>query len=126
MTVSLPCLEVSALGARVLSVSAAAVFTAAVVFYGLLRGRERRLRREAVSQRLVAGCTARDVVALRDQLEVFRVRLSQEVAPPWSTGPTGGPTAGSAAGPVVAGVGADGDPSVPRFPVDVSSEGGAP
>jgi hypothetical protein len=122
MTCSFPLLlEVSAVMAR--TVSAAAVFTAAVVVYGLLLRRERRLRREAVSQRLVAGCTARDVVALRDQLEVFRARVLDGVPAP--AGPSSAaPFPAPVAGPVVAGVGTDGDPSVPRFSVDVSSEGG--
>jgi len=73
------CLEVSALGARACCVSAVAVFTAAAVVLAVLRGRERRLRREAVSERLMAGCASRDVVALREQVEGFRARLGVEV-----------------------------------------------
>ena len=113
------------MGARGLCVSAAAVLTAAVVVWGLVRSRERRLRCEAVSERLMAGVAVRDSVALRGQLEVFRSRLEREVA-----------GLGSGSGPVVPvspvvgvpsprGEGADGRcPSVPQFPVSSSVEGG--
>ncbi|MGP3738004.1 hypothetical protein ACTWJ9_33380 (plasmid) [Streptomyces sp. GDS52] len=70
------------MGARVLSVSAAAVLTAAAAVYALLHERDRRLRREAVSERLMAGCAARDNVVLRAEVERFRRRLGQEVARP--------------------------------------------
>ena len=68
------------MGARALSVSAVAVLAAAAVAVGVVRRREARLRREAVSERLMAGCASRDNEALRAQLAVFRLRLEREVA----------------------------------------------
>ncbi|CQR59197.1 hypothetical protein [Streptomyces leeuwenhoekii] len=62
------------------AMTTAAVLTAAVAVYALVVRRERRLRREAVSQRLMAGCVQRDNTALRDQLEGFRRRLAVEMA----------------------------------------------
>ena len=56
------------------SVVAAAVFTAAVVVCALVR-RDRRLRRSAVSERLMAGCAVRDNAALVAQVEAFERRL---------------------------------------------------
>lgn len=55
-------------------VVAAAVFTAAVVVCVLVR-RDRRLRRESVSQRLMAGCAHRDNAALAAQITAFEERL---------------------------------------------------
>jgi hypothetical protein len=53
---------------------AAAVLAAAVVVCALVR-RDRRLRREVVSQRLMAGCAHRDNAALVAQVEAFERRL---------------------------------------------------
>ena len=64
---------------RVRTVTAAAVLTAAVAVYVLVR-RDRRSRGQAAAQRLMAGCTERDNVALRHQLEEFRRRLGEAVA----------------------------------------------
>jgi hypothetical protein len=105
-------LEVGAVGARACSVSAVAVLTAAAVVYAGLRGREARLRREAVSERLMAGCTSRDNAALREQLEGFRRRLDEELS-----GSVGGVSVPRGPSPV----------SAPSFssPVGSSSEGGS-
>jgi len=65
------------------TVSAAAVFAAAVaVCAAVRREREvrRRLARESASARLMAGCAHRDNEALRRDLEVFRRRLNLELA----------------------------------------------
>lgn len=96
------------MSARARILSAAAALAAAVAVYGLVVRRDRRLRREAVSQRLVAGCAARDNVVLRHQVEVFRRRLAHVVA----------------ADAVVASAGVVVDDALSRFPVDPSSEGG--
>lgn len=65
------------------TVTAAAVFTAAAAVYvAVLVRQERRLRREAVVQRLMAGCAHRDNEALREQLEGFRLRLGPLLAAP--------------------------------------------
>jgi hypothetical protein len=67
-------LEVRPLNA-VRCVSAAAVFTAAVVVYAVCR--ERRLHQElararsaAASERLMAGCVVRDLVAFRARIDL--------------------------------------------------------
>ena len=133
------------MGARVLSVSAAAVLAAAVAVYAALCGRERRLRREVVSERLMAGCTSRDVVALREQLEGFRARLGVEVGgvpsprgpsapasrPPESSPPAAPTPLSSSLSSFAAPVPSVPCPAVPSFcpsspptPVVSSSEGG--
>lgn len=109
MSVPFPVLlEVSAVSARAQILAAAAVLTAAVAVYGLVVRRDRRLRREAVSERLVAGCAARDNAVLRGQVEVFRRRLAAAVA----------------ADAVVASAGVVVDDALSRSRVDPSSEGG--
>lgn len=62
------------------TLSAAAAFAAAVAVYALVCRDRRRLRREAVSQRLMAGCQSRDNDALRRELEAFRRRIDLELA----------------------------------------------
>lgn len=63
------------------TVTAAAVLaTAAVAVYALVRRRHRQLRREAVAQRLMAGCVLRDNAALRGELERFRHRIGPLLA----------------------------------------------
>ena len=64
------------------TVSTAAVFAAAVAVCAAVRRERalRRLRREAVSERLMAGCQSRDNEALRDQLMAFRRRIDLEMA----------------------------------------------
>jgi anti-sigma factor ChrR (cupin superfamily) len=64
--------------------TAAAALAAAVsvsVAVGVVACRRcRRLEREAVAQRLVAGCEARDNAALHAQLVALRYRLERESA----------------------------------------------
>jgi hypothetical protein len=67
-------LEVTAVAVR--SALAVAVVAAAVV----LVARDRRLRRESVSARLMAGCAHRDSAALAAQLEEFRLRVCTAAA----------------------------------------------
>jgi hypothetical protein len=71
-------LEVTAVAVR--SVSAVAVIAAAVVLVWV--SRDRRLRRQAAAQRLMAGCAHRDVAALSAQVEEFRQRLVVVAEPP--------------------------------------------
>ena len=54
--------------------SAVAVLAVAAAVY-VAACRERRLRRVAAAERLMAGCAHRDVAALAAQLEEFRRRL---------------------------------------------------
>ncbi len=121
------------------TVSAAVAFAAAVAVYALVQARDRRLRREAVSQRLMAGCAARDNVALRGQLDVFRLRLSREVTPaaapsapagvPAFPGPSPAPSAAPpapAAARSVPGLVADAVNPAPCSPIAPSSEGDTP
>ncbi|MFK0288269.1 hypothetical protein ACIQVL_48530 [Streptomyces sp. NPDC090499] len=61
------------------ALSAVAVLAAAAVVCVLVR-RDRRLRRSAVSERLMAGCAHRDNVALSAQVDAFEQRLSPLVA----------------------------------------------
>lgn len=63
-------------------VAVAALAAAAVVSVLLHRhvGRRRRVRRELVAQRLMAGCVRRDNAALHAQVEVFRRRLDASLA----------------------------------------------
>ncbi|MBZ6211595.1 hypothetical protein KVH31_34435 [Streptomyces olivaceus] len=69
------------MGARVCGVSAVAVLAAAAVaVVVVVRRREVRWRREAVSERLMAGCAVRDAETLRGELERFRSRLERELA----------------------------------------------
>ncbi|MEV5451538.1 hypothetical protein [Streptomyces sp. NPDC052535] len=56
------------------------VFTAAAAAFVVVRRRESRWRREAVSERLMAGCAVRDSAALRSELDRFRRRLDVELA----------------------------------------------
>jgi hypothetical protein len=73
--------------------SAAAVFTAAVAVSLLVRARCRRLRREAVAERLVAGRAFHDNDALCRELEALRCRVSpvlsvsESLIPPLEGGP---------------------------------------
>ncbi|MFF7795630.1 hypothetical protein [Streptomyces sp. NPDC007991] len=63
------------------TLAAAAVLTvAAVAVYAVVRRREARLRREAVSERLMAGCVSRDNAALRVELDRFRRRIDPLLA----------------------------------------------
>ncbi|MGQ4393838.1 hypothetical protein ACN6K5_003624 [Streptomyces violaceoruber] len=86
------------------------VFTAAAAAFVVVRRREVRWRREAVSERLMAGCAVRDSAALRGELDRFRRRLDVELA-------------GAA---VVAAAGAVVDEAWASAPsrIDPSSEGG--
>lgn len=59
---------------------AAAVSVSAVALLLVQRQRCRRLERQAVAHRLMAGCEVRDNAALRAQVEVFRARLEREFA----------------------------------------------
>lgn len=59
--------------------AAVVVFTAAAAAV-VVRRREARLRREVVSERLMAGCAVRDTAALRGELDRFRRRLDVELA----------------------------------------------
>ncbi|WP_329474213.1 hypothetical protein OIE75_41230 (plasmid) [Streptomyces sp. NBC_01723] len=68
------------MGARALSVSAVVVLAAAAAAVVVVRRREVRWRREAVSERLMAGCAVRDSEALRLELDRFRRRLDVELA----------------------------------------------
>lgn len=68
------------MGARACGVSAVVVLAAVAGAVVVVRGRVRRWRREAVSARLVAGCTSRDAVALRAEVDRFRRRLEVELA----------------------------------------------
>jgi uncharacterized protein HemX len=67
---------------RARSVCAAAVLAAAVVVYAVVHVRRdrARLQGQAAAQRLMAGCSERDVAALAAQLEEFRRRLGEAVA----------------------------------------------
>lgn len=56
------------------------MFTAAAAAFVVVRRREARWRREAVSERLMAGCAMRDTAALRGELDRFRRRLDVELA----------------------------------------------
>ncbi|MFF6866732.1 hypothetical protein [Streptomyces ardesiacus] len=67
------------MGARA-CVAAVVVFTAAAAAFVVVRRREVRLRREVVSERLMAGCAVRDTAALRGELDRFRRRLDVELA----------------------------------------------
>jgi hypothetical protein len=60
------------------SMAVAVLAVAAVVIVAV--SRERRLRRESVSARLMAGCAHRDTAALAAQLEVFRRRVCTAAA----------------------------------------------
>ncbi|MFG2970883.1 hypothetical protein ACGFZS_47205 [Streptomyces sp. NPDC048288] len=62
-----------------MSLSAVAVLAAAAVLCVLVR-RDRRLRRESVSHRLMAGCAHRDNAALAAQVERFERRLGPLLA----------------------------------------------
>lgn len=126
-------LEVGAVGARVCSVSAVAVLTVAAAVLVVWRRRERRLRREVVSERLMAGCSSRDSAALRDQLEGFRRRLDEELgsvdAVPAPRGPMPAPAPSVPAPARVPSVPSWGAPPpvvAPSFssPVASTSEGG--
>ncbi|QKW31436.1 hypothetical protein HUT11_35320 (plasmid) [Streptomyces seoulensis] len=58
------------------TVQAAAVLAAAVAVCGLVQeARCRRARREAVAERLMAGCVLRDQSVLLADVEAFRRRL---------------------------------------------------
>lgn len=62
--------------------SAAAVLAAVVAVCVVWRERDRRLRRAAVSERLMAGRVYADNAALRCELDRFRRRLEPVLAPP--------------------------------------------
>jgi hypothetical protein len=81
-------LEVTAVAVR--SAPAVAVFAAAAVVLVWVSRDRRRLRREAVASRLMAGCAHRDNAALVAQLEMFRRRLHQAGAGPDLVPPSGG------------------------------------
>jgi hypothetical protein len=63
---------------RTVSSAVAVLAVAAAVL--VVVSRERRLRREAASCRLMAGCAHRDNAALWEQLEVFRQRVRTAAA----------------------------------------------
>ena len=62
---------------RTLSAVTALAVTAVVV---LIRRDRRRLRREAVAERLMAGCAHRDNAALAAELQAFRRRMEPVLA----------------------------------------------
>lgn len=75
-------MEVSAVSARARTLYAAAVLAAAVAVYAVWRERDRRLRRAAVSERLMAGRVQADNAALRHELDRFRRRIEPVLAQP--------------------------------------------
>lgn len=62
------------------SFTAAAALAAAVVVSAVWHRRCRRLRREAVAERLMAGCALRDNAALAREVERFRRRMDAVLA----------------------------------------------
>lgn len=90
------------MGARAHSLLAAVAFAAAVAVYAVWRERDRRLRREAVAQQLMAGCLSRDNAALRHELDGFRSRLGPVLARPQPVAPAAEVPAGPAPDDVLA------------------------